>query len=283
MPEPVVVWDAQALLGEGPIWDDREGVLHWVDVDGRTLHTLEPASGRQTSRKLAGRCSSVALRESGGLLVAHDRSVSALDGDVLVPFAPDISPKGRTNDGAVDPWGRYLVGTVAPDDEPDTGVLYRVDPDGTYVELLHGIGISNGIDWSLDHQTMYYVDSRARALDAFDYDLPTGMISNRRVLVAIEEGLGDPDGLTLDSEGAIWLAVWGGSCVRRYSPEGELLQELRVPAKQASSCFFGGEDLATLYVTSARTGLDDPGPHDGSLFAFEGLGVRGRPAFRFAG
>src|SRR3954462_13454323 len=143
MAEPAVVWDAQALLGESPIWDDREGVLHWVDVDGYTLHTLEPASGLRTPRRPAGRCSSVALRESGGLLIAHDRSVSLLDGDHLVPFAPDISPKGRTNDGAVDPRGRYLIGTVAPDDEPGTGVLYRVDPDGTYVELIRGVAISN--------------------------------------------------------------------------------------------------------------------------------------------
>ncbi len=283
MAEPTVVWNAQALLGEGPIWDDREGVLHWVDVDGYTLHTLEPASGAQTSRRLAGRCSSVALRENGGLLVAHDRSVSVLDSDQLVPFAPDISPQARTNDGAVDPWGRYLVGTVSPDGEPRTGVLYRVDPDATFVELLRGIGISNGIDWSLDAQTMYYVDSNAHALDAFDYDLATGMPSNRRVIVTIDEDLGDPDGLTVDAEGMIWLAVWGGSCVRRYSPAGELMEELEVPAKQPSSCFFGGEDLATLYVTSARTGLDDPGPHDGSLFSFDDLGVLGRPAFRFAG
>jgi sugar lactone lactonase YvrE len=281
--EAEVVWAAQALLGEGPIWDDREGVLHWVDVDGYTLHTLEPSTGTQSSRKLAGRCSSVALRESGGLLIAHDRSVSVLDGDHLVPFAPEISPAGRTNDGAVDPRGRYLVGTVAPDDEPDTGVLYRIDPDGTYVELVRGVAISNGIDWSLDAETMYYVDSKAHALDAFDYDLSTGMPSNRRTIASIEEDLGDPDGLTVDAEGTIWLAVWGGSRVRRYSPAGKLMDELHVPAKQPSSCFFGGEDLATLYVTSARTGLADPGPHDGCLFSFSGLGVRGRPPFRFAG
>jgi sugar lactone lactonase YvrE len=281
MPEATVVWDARALLGEGPIWDEREHVLHWVDVDGFTLHTLEPASGRQTSRKLAGRCSSVALRESGGLLVAHDRSVSTLEGDELLPFAPDISPKGRMNDGAVDPRGRYLVGTVAPDGEPRTGALYRVDPDGSFTELLLGVGISNGIDWSLDAQTMYYIDSLAHSLDAFDYDLDTATISNRRTVAPIEEELGDPDGLTLDAEGTIWLAVWGGSRVRRYSPAGELLEELEVPAKQPSSCFFGGDDFATLYVTSARTGLEDPGPHDGSLFSFDGLGVHGRPAFRF--
>jgi sugar lactone lactonase YvrE len=282
MPEATVVWDAQALLGEGPIWDERERVLHWVDVDGSTLHTLEPATGEKTSRKLAGRCSSVALCESGGLLIAHDRSVSRLEGDVLVPFAPEISPKGRTNDGAVDPRGHYLVGTVAPDGEPRTGVLYRVDPDATYTELLHGIGISNGIDWSLDGQTMYYVDSHAHSLDAFDYDLDTATLANRRTIAPIEEELGDPDGLTVDAEGTIWLAVWGGSRVRRYSPAGELLEELQVPAKQASSCIFGGDDLATLYVTSARTGLEDAGPHDGGLFSFGDLGVKGRPAFRFA-
>jgi sugar lactone lactonase YvrE len=283
MPEPTVVWDAQAILGEGPIWDEREQILHWVDVEASTLHTLEPASGRRTSRVLSGRCSSVALRENGGLLVAHDRSVSLLEGDELVPFAPDISPKALTNDGAVDPRGRYLVGTVRPEDEPWTAALYRVDPDGSVEQLEKGLDISNGIDWSLDGRTMYFIDSTAHSFDAYDYDLDNGTLSNRRVIASIDPSLGDPDGLTLDAEGMIWLAVWGGSCVRRYAPDGELLEELRAPAVQTTSCHFGGDDFGTLYVTSARRDLDPPGLHDGDLFGFEGLGVRGRPAFRFGG
>src|SRR5262249_38625190 len=144
MPEAVVVWDAHAILGEGPIWDERECVLHWVDVEASTLHTFEPASGRQTSRVLAGRCSSVALRENGGLLVAHARSVSLLDGDELIPFAPEISPEPLMNDGAVDPRGRYLVGSVRPEHDPWSAALYRIDPDGSVEQLLEGLDISNG-------------------------------------------------------------------------------------------------------------------------------------------
>jgi sugar lactone lactonase YvrE len=283
MPEPVVVWDAKAILGEGPIWDERERVLHWVDVEASTLHTFEPANGGRTSRVLAGRCSSVALRENGGLLVAHDRSVSLLDGDELVPFAPDISPAPLMNDGAVDPRGRYLVGSVRPEDEPWTAALYRIDPDGSVELLLAGLDISNGIDWSLDESTMYFVDSSAHSIDAFEYDVENGRIANRRTIASVDEALGDPDGLTLDAEGTIWVAVWGGSRVRRYAPDGELLEELRTPARQPTSCHFGGDDFATLYVTSARRDIDPPGPHDGDLFSFEDLGVLGRPAFRFAG
>jgi sugar lactone lactonase YvrE len=283
MPDAEIVWDAGALLGEGPIWDERERVLHWVDVDHDTLHTLDPASGRQSSMHCAGRVTSIALRENGGLLVAHDHSVSVLDGETLEPFAADFAVGARTNDGAVDPRGRYLIGTCAPEGEPGGGALYRVDPDASVTKLLDGVDISNGIDWSLDGRTMIYVDSLAHGVDAFDYDLDTGEISNRRRIAPIDESLGDPDGLTLDAEGAIWLAIWGGSCVRRYSLDGELLDELRVPAHQPTSCIFGGDDFSTLYVTSARTGLDEPGPHCGALFAFRGLGVRGRPAFRFAG
>src|SRR3954451_14532999 len=186
MPEPTVVWDARAVLGEGPIWDERERVLHWVDVEASTLHTLEPASGRRTSRTLPGRCSSVGLRENGGLLVAHDRSVSLLEGDdELVSFAPGLSRKAWTNDGAVDPRGRYLIGTVRPEDEPWTAALYRVDPDGSVEQLEKGLDISNGIDWSLDGGTMYFIDSTAHSFDAFDYDLDSGTLSNRRVVASI--------------------------------------------------------------------------------------------------
>lgn len=273
----MLVWDARATLGEGPLWDDRAQVLHWVDVEGHRLHTFEPATGARTSTPVAGRLSSVALRNAGGLLVAHDRDVSMLDGDALVPFAPSLSPAAPTNDGAVDPRGRYLVGTNG-----DGAALYRVDPDGTVARLLDGVRISNGIDWSDDGETMYYVDSLAHSVDVFDYDLDAGTISNRRTLAAVDESLGVPDGLTVDEEGAVWVAIWGGSCVRRYSPAGELLHELHVPVRQPSSCVFGGDDFATLYVTSAREGLTDPEPAAGGLFAFD-VGVRGRPAFRFAG
>jgi sugar lactone lactonase YvrE len=267
-----LAWDARATLGEGPLWDDRERVLYWVDVEGHTLYTLG-AERRQV--ELAGRVSSVALREGGGLLVAHDCRVSLLEDDVLVPFAtlPDGPP---TNDGAVDPRGRYLVGTNG-----DDAALYRVDADAAVTQLLGGVRISNGIDWSDDGRTMFYVDSLAHGVDAFDYDLDAGTISNRRQITAVDPDLGVPDGLTVDADGAVWVAIWGGSRVLRLAPDGELLDELHVPVRQPSSVMFGGIGLTMLYVTSAREGLDDPAPEDGGLFAFD-VGVRGRSQPRFA-
>jgi sugar lactone lactonase YvrE len=283
--EATLVWDERALLGEGPIWDDRVERLLWVDVDGRTLHTLDPRSGERRSERVDARISSVALRERGGYVVAHDRGFSLLEHGAVVPLATDVCPNGpRMNDGACDEAGRYWAGSVAPDDRPGTGALYRLDPDGVIEAVVIDVGCSNGIDWSLDGSTMYYVDSLAHGVDAFDFDVSTGRIANRRRVAEIPDAL--PDGLTVDGEGAIWVALWGGWCVRRYSPGGEVLDTLELPVSQVSSCIFGDADLGTLYVTSARTGLDDSQlehePHAGSLFSFR-PGVRGRTAFRFAG
>jgi sugar lactone lactonase YvrE len=269
----LLVWNARATLGEGPIWDDRARLLHWVDVEAHTLHTLA-ADGARSSLRLAGRVTSVALRENG-LLVAHDNAVSLLEDGELVPLA-SLPPGARTNDGAVDPCGRYLVGTNGPG-----AAVFRVDPDGSVTKLLDGVQVSNGIDWSDDGRTMYYVDSLAHGVDAFDHDLEAGTVANRRRVRAVDPAAGLADGLTVDAEGAIWVAIWGGSRVLRLAPDGELLREVRTPARQPSSVMFGGEELATLYVTSAREGLERPEPADGGLFAFE-VGVRGRPQPRFS-
>lgn len=272
----MLVCDARATLGEAPLWDDREQVLHWVDVDGRVLHRL--AAGECTSTPVDGRVTALALRASCGLIAAHDRSVSVLEDGRLVPFATLPPRRAPTNDGAVDPRGRFLIGTNGED-----AAVYRVAPDGAVTRIVDGVRVSNGIDWSEDGRTMYYVDSLAHGVDAFDYDLEAGTVANRRRLTAVDPDFGVPDGLTVDADGAIWVAIWGGSTVLRLAPDGELLTELRLPVRQPSSVCFGGDDLGTLYVTSARAGLEDAEPEAGGLFAFTGLGVHGRPAFRFAG
>jgi sugar lactone lactonase YvrE len=197
-----LVWDERALLGEGPLWDDREQCLYWVDIDGCTLHTLWPATGERTSTTYSTRISSVGLRERGGFVIAHERSFSLLEDGLLVPLATDVCPEGpRMNDGACDPAGRYWAGTVAPDDAPRTGVLYRLEPTGHVESVVGGIAISNGIDWSLDGGTMYYVDSLAHGIDAFSYDEDTGALSERRRIAEIAPADGVPDGLTVDTEG----------------------------------------------------------------------------------
>jgi sugar lactone lactonase YvrE len=205
----------------------------------------------------------------------------------IAPFAgfPDASPDVRMNDAKCDPQGRLWAGTMAFDMRPAGGALYRLDPDATVATLLPSVTISNGIDWSLDGLTMYYVDTPTLRVDCFDFDPATGSISNRRPFVEIERPAAYPDGLTLDAEGNLWLALWGGWGVRCYNPKGELIATVDVPAAQTSSCAFGGENFDELYITSARGGVPDDDlanqPHAGSLFRVR-PGVKGRPANRFA-
>src|SRR5665213_624824 len=261
MSAPTLACDAQSSLGECPLWDERRECLHWVDIEERTLHTFWPRSARREMIKLKTRISSVGLSESDGLVVAHDRRFSLLEKGALVRLTTDVSPPGTVmNDGACDAKGRFWAGTIAADDQPNTGALYRVESSGEVEIVVSEIGMSNGIDWSPDGLTMYHVDSRAGSIDAFTFDPNLGMASERRRLVSIDSRDGLPDGLTVDAEGAIWVAIWGGSQLRRYSPAGTMLRTASLPVSQVTSCIFGGPDLDVLYVTSARTGL-----HQGAL------------------
>jgi sugar lactone lactonase YvrE len=282
-----LVLDAQSLLGECPLWDDREQCLYWVDVEERVIHAYWPATGTRQMRRLEARVSSLGLRRSGGLIVAHDRRFSVLDEGQLLHLTDDVSPPATLmNDGACDPNGRFWAGTVAPDGRPNSGILYRVEANGEVVSVVTGIGMSNGIDWSLDGLTMYHVDTRAGAVDAFSFDPELGTLSDRRRLIEIDSRDGVPDGLTVDAEGALWVAIWGGSHLRRYSPSGTMLSTATVPVSHVTSCIFGGPDLNVLYVTSARIGLHQAAlarqRSAGGVFALN-VGVRGRPSFRFDG
>jgi sugar lactone lactonase YvrE len=192
----------------------------------------------------------------------------------------------RMNDGACDESGRFWAGTMAYDETPQAGCLFRLELDGTCTTMLTNLTISNGIGWSPDGGTMYLNDSGAGSLEAFSFDARSGDIANRRTLVQLEPPAA-PDGLTVDAEGGVWVAVWDGGCVRRYSPTGELLTEVSLPVERPTSCAFGGRDLTMLFVTTAREGLDDERlarqPHAGHVFAVDGLGVRGLPSNAYRG
>jgi sugar lactone lactonase YvrE len=195
-------------------------------------------------------------------------------------------PDNRFNDGKCDPAGRFWAGTMAYSNQTTQGSLYRLDPDLSVHKMLGEIGIANGIVWSLDNQIMYYIDSVANTVRAFDYELATGNISNGRVVIRTD-GLGLPDGMAIDAEGMLWVAHFGGSCVRRWNPHtGQVIGVIELPASQITACAFGGPDLATLYITSAAIGLDDADlqrePHAGGLFMAT-PGVKGVPSFSFAG
>jgi sugar lactone lactonase YvrE len=282
--------DAHAALGEGPVWDDREGCLWWVDIMGEAIHRTDPASGRDEIVPIGQLVGAVALRESGGLVAAVRDGFVAVDPasgrlDLLAPVERD-DPTTRMNDGKVDPAGRFWAGTMGIDPRPGVGTLYRLDPDLRVTAVLRGTTISNGLDWSLDGRIMYYIDTPTRRVDRFAFEPASGALADRAPAIAIREGAGGPDGMTVDAEGFLWVALWDGWAVERYSPEGRLDRRVEVPAQQASSCAFGGPDLDLLFITTAQEGFPSGGlpeqPHAGGLFVCR-PGVRGRAPFRFAG
>lgn len=203
----------------------------------------------------------------------------------LVATPQGHNSENRFNDGKCDPAGRFWAGTM--ETETRKGALFRLDPDLSVHQMLDGVGCSNGIVWSLDRKTMYYIDTRTRRIDAFDYELGAGVISNRRPIVTVPEEHGHPDGMTMDAEGKLWVAHWDGWCVCRWDPAtGELLQKIRLPVARPTSCAFGGAGLDTLYVTSATTELDSAAlakqPEAGGLFICN-PGVRGLSTLSFGG
>jgi sugar lactone lactonase YvrE len=289
-PEWSLAVDCHNLLGEGPWWDARTGTLLWVDIDGRLLQRHDPLTGRTVTRELHQVASAVVARGVGGLALAMEDGIWITESDAGVArrlaAVEAEDPLTRMNDAACDRAGRLWVGSMARDARPGAGALYRVDPDASVERVLVDVTISNGIDWSPDDRSMYYVDSALRRVDVLDYDLATGRASRRRTLIELPEDAGLPDGLTVDAEGYLWVAMWDGWSVRRYSPSGNPDRIVRLPVARVTSCAFGGADLVDLYVTSASSGLSDAErqeqPLAGGLFVVR-PGVRGREASPFGG
>lgn len=283
-----LVLDAHATLGEGPVWDADAGVLWWVDIEGRHIHRFDPVTSADTSFEMASMVGAVAIRASGGLLAALADGVWTVDPDSgAAELFVDLGepPEVRSNDAKCDPAGRFLVGTMAFDNSP-IGSLYSVEADGSLRRLLDQLSIANGMAWSADGGTLYYIDSPLRRVDAFDYDLATGAISRRRPYLVFDDRVPKPDGMSIDAEGGLWIAFWDAAEIRRYGPDRELDVVVRVPARQVTSCAFSGPDLRDLYITSATTGLSAEAlaeqPHAGGLFHVRAP-VPGVLPHRFAG
>jgi sugar lactone lactonase YvrE len=283
-----LVLDAHAILGEGPVWDAEAGVLWWVDIEGRRIHRFDPATRQDTSIETASMVGAVALRTSGGLLAALEDGVYAVDfetGAASLFAALDEPPEVRSNESKCDPAGRFLVGTMAFDYSP-IGGLYSVEADGSVRRLLSQLEIANGMAWSADGGTFYYIDSPKRGVDAFNYDLASGAIANRRRWLTFGDPVAKPDGMAIDAEGGLWIAFWDAAEIRRYGPDRSLDVVVRVPATQVTSAVFGGADLRDLYITCATTGLSDAAlaeqPHAGGLFHVR-IPVPGLLPDRFAG
>jgi sugar lactone lactonase YvrE len=243
-----LVIDAKAELGEGPIWDYDKKVFYWIDIMNKELHTYDPRIGNGSVIKTGQMIGTVVSRKSGGLVLAMENGFYLLDEDTKeVTFIADPEkdiPENRFNDGKCDPAGRFWAGTMGTNGEKGAGGLYCLDTDLSVTKKLDEVSISNGIVWNIGNTKMYYIDSPTKKVWGFDYDLDTGNISNRSAVVDIPEGEGIPDGMSIDSEGMIWVAQWGGWKVSRWNPEtGEKLDEVKVPVAQVTACAFVGENL----------------------------------------
>jgi len=284
------VLEANARVGEGPVWDDRSGTLVWVDIMGNLVHRYDPAHDRDHKIDVGMAVGAAVLRRDGqGLVLALRDGFGLLDEakgsvEIIAPVEADV-PTNRMNDGKADPAGRFWAGTMAFESTPGMGSLYRLDPDLQVSKHVSGISISNGLDWSLDGRQMYYIDSPTQGIDVFDFEATNGSLANRQRLITIapEEGL--PDGMTVDSEGGLWVALHGSGSVRRYTLDGHVDRVVRVPPTMVTCCAFGGSDLTDLYITTMSLGLSEEAkraqPLAGALFRCR-PGVRGRPPKRFA-
>jgi sugar lactone lactonase YvrE len=282
---------ADDLLGEGPVWSERHRALYWVDIKRPRLRRWTPGTEAVTDWPLPADVGSFALRARGGAVVALRTGLHLLDldsGAVTAICDPENGrPENRFNDGKCDRRGRFWAGTMRDDESAPDGSLYRLDADHSCTRMLSGVICSNGLGWSPDGTTLYYTDTWTRRIDAIEFDPETGALGARRAFARDDvPGEGVPDGLTVDSEGGVWSAKWDGWRVVRYAPDGSVDRVVPLPVQRPTSVAFGGPDLDTLYVTSARIGLDPAAlrqaPQSGGLFAFH-PGVRGLPEPEYVG
>jgi sugar lactone lactonase YvrE len=285
-----VVVPAQCELAEGPVWDPGRGLLRWVDILAGDVHAYSPATGAHSWFAAGDPVGAVGLTRSGGLVLALVDGFAVTEGQFadkplltrIDGFATDRATV-RFNDGKPDPWGNFCAGTMPWTDGAAPGRLYRLSPDGSVRVLVEDVALSNGLDWSDDLRLFYFADSLSGGVDAFATDPANGALGARRRFVTVSDADGVPDGLTLDAEGCLWLAVFGGGEVRRYTPAGVLDTVVRLPVSQVTSAAFGADGV--LYITTARENFTAEKrraqPHAGDIFCCT-PGVAGRPAFRFS-
>ena len=283
--------DAHAQVGEGPLWDEERQLLYWVDILSSLLYIYDPATGENRVLDVGRHVGTVVTRASGGLMLAVREGFASFDletQELTLIANPEAHITGnRFNDGKCDPAGRFWAGTMAYENPTNQGSLYRLDTDLSVHKIFGDVAISNGIIWSLDHTTMYYIDTLRKNVRAFDYADDTGDISNERVIINVPEEIGMPDGMAIDSDGMLWVAHYGGSCVSRWNPNtAQLLEKIDLPVTQVTACAFGGPNLDILFITSAAQELDaaelDRQPLAGGLFSIK-TPHQGVPSFRFGG
>jgi sugar lactone lactonase YvrE len=272
-----------AFHAEGPVWSESWGGLRWVDMLAGDVLSLS-ADGAVTRWHVGTIAAAIRPRRGGGAVIGVERGFALADADGTLTRLGDLwtDETVRMNEGACDPDGRFYCGSMAYDQRPGAATLYRLDPDRSVHVVLEYVTVSNGLDWSPDGALAYYTDTAAHRVSVFDYDRDRGLHA-RRVFASIPPEVGRPDGLTVDAEGGVWVALSGGGAVRRYTSRGVLDEVIELPARKVTACTFGGPGLDELFITTSREGLaPDADPLAGSLFRAH-VGVRGLPTREFAG
>ena len=293
MTKPELVIDSKCIIGEGPVWDERTGKLYFIDILDRKFYCW---NGKEIEGTIQFEDSIgfAVLREEGGVVAGLPLGYYFVDFDgkpaVHVADPEPGREEGRFNDGKVDPMGRVWGGTMPTSLDtgygeagPDSG-LYCMDAEKNVKTMLTGVIQGNGMAWSKDNKKFYFVDTQKHHIEEFDYDIEKNEITNGRVCVSVPDEMGIPDGMTIDDEGYLWLALWGGCSVVRCNPvTGEFVEKVEIPALNVTSCCFGGENMDELYVTTGALNTDmEQYPYAGGVFKFK-PGVTGAPSYRYKG
>ncbi len=280
------VTDPHAHHGEGPVWYDGWGGLRFVDMLAGDILTADLATGGVERLHVGEVAAAFRPRASGGMVAAIERGFAYVGEDGTLESLGEVwtDPGVRMNEGGTDPDGRFYCGSMAYASTAGAGSVYRLDPDGTVSVVLPAVTISNGLAWTPDQHRAYYIDTPTQQVDAFDYDPTTGLVpESRHTVVTIPTEHGGPDGMAVDADGYLWVAMWGGSAVRRYAPDGTLDGVVELPVSQVTACTFGGPDLDELYITTSAIDVDTrEQPGAGAIFRAR-PGVRGLPVWSFAG
>ena len=289
--EVEIAVNLQSTLGEGAIWDDKNKCLYWVDILKGLVHKYDLIKANHETKEIGGFVGSVVPVNQNEIVLLVNREFVRYNwstGEKSILGNVEKDRKGnRFNDGKCDPAGRFWAGTMALDEAKGAGGLYCLNNDLSIDKKLKDISISNGIVWTSDQQTMYYIDTPTMEVWAFDYDITSGDITNKKVVVKVDKKEGFPDGMTIDHEDKLWIAHWGGKQIARWDPKnGEKLLSIPVPVSHITSCAFGGKNLDQLYITCAREGLSseqlEQEPLAGSLFVYDTKGAyKGVPANKF--
>lgn len=286
-----LILNLKSTLGEGPSWDNEKKLLYWIDILEKKIHIFEPKSKSNRTIELNQNIGAAVPKKSSGLVLALKNGFYTLDltNEQLSPITnPEEHLSNNTfNDGKCDFAGRFWAGTMELNETKGGGSLYCMDVNHSVRKMLDNITVSNGITWSPDNNTMYYIDTPTYQVVAFDFNFEQGIIENKRVVVNVPQEMGAPDGMTSDMEGMIWVAHWGGYQVTRWDPtNGKLLNKVSIPAPIVTSCCFGGENMDELFVTTARVGLPEEilleYPSAGGLFRIK-TNVKGVPTYSFGG